>query len=154
MEEALQRQIQEVIKVRSEYNNLFDKLNEANKMYLEKDKEYKNKIVDQNNQILLLSNENNILKKEIKLIKKQEETRKNKFVEDTEQIAEIYEKLENKENELDKKFQKYKDDLSTAARELHLRNIKVESLEKEVETLHFRITNDYISMNKYKGIYI
>ena len=151
MEEALQRQMQEVIKVRAEYNNLFEKLTEANRLYLEKDKEYKSKIVEQSSQILLLNNENALLKKDMKATKRSDEARKKKFVEDSEQIAEIFEKLESKEFEMDKKLQKYKDELAAAARELHLRNLRVETLEKEVATLHFRLSNDSVPLPKHKG---
>jgi len=150
MEEALQRQMQEVIKVRAEYNGLFEKLTLSNRLFNEKDREYKATIAEQVARIDTLTTQNENLSKDLRSLKKTEESRKKKFVQDTQQIAEIYEKLESKEYDMEMKFQKYKDDLATAARELHLKNCKVDSLEKEITSLHFRLTNDSVPLSKHK----
>lgn len=148
----MQRQMQEVIKVRAEYNGLFEKLTLSNKLYNEKDREFKVIISEQAAEISNLSSKNESLSKELRNLKKGEASRKKKFVQDAQHIEEIHKKLETKEYDMEMKFQKYKDDLATAARELHLKNSKVESLEKEIASLHFRLTNDSVPLSKHKEI--
>ena len=153
MEEALQRQMLEVIKCRAEYNGLFEKLTLSNKLHHERERDHRIKVDELNVQISSLTSHNNELVKQNSEVSRENETIKRQFVHDAEQIAEVYAKLENKEKAMDNKLTKYKEEMANAAKALQARSNKIEQLEKEIAALRFQIVNEMVPLKQHKGKY-
>ena len=141
----------EVIKCRAEYNGLFEKLTLSNKLHHERERDQRIKVDELNAQIAALSSQNNDLVKQYKEVLHENDCIKRQFVQDADQIAEVYTKLETKEKVMDNKVSKYKEEMANAAKALQSRGQKIEQLEKEIGALRYQIVNEMVPLKQHKG---